>query len=285
MDSQHRHELKTNALASGLTSLPELFRKHSSKLLTVVAIVLLVVAAVRYKRSQDAVREMEVSQSLASGLASLAELNSRIYSPLGLLSEERQKMCDDAETNVKTAVEKVVNESDPKHDAGRLATAYAALGDLYWTLANHSPIATTQPATQPTTRPTHYLDLSRDAYLKVTKDFADQTQIVTAARFALAAIAENKRDWNAARGEYRAILESTTVLAADKLMAERRIAGVDELEKPLLRLPASQPVIDLPTTAPSAPISLTPLPSLDMTIPVPATQPTTKPTTKATTQP
>ncbi len=286
MDSQHRHELKTNALAEGITNLPDTFRKHSSKLLTVLAIILLIVAAVRYKRSQDVVRETEIAQSLASGLSALGELQNQVNSPQGfflfLPKEEQQKIFDAAETDVKAAVEKVVNESNPKGDQARLATAYATLGDLYWILANHSPIATAGPATQPTTRPTNYIDLARDAYQRVIKDFSSQTQTVITARLGLAAVAENKHDWKAARDEYRAIIESTSALAADKLMAERRIARIDQFEKPLLLLPASQPVRDEPTTLPAG-AGLTEFPSLDMTVPVPATQPT--PTTAPATQP
>ncbi len=293
MKSEHRHELQTNSLASSVASLPETLKKHSSKILTVLAIALLVVAAIRYKRSQDAMADASVRQSLASAWNGLDMLRNtlrnleqmRMFLPPEQVKEELQKVLDAAESDVKSSVQSVIDVSDAGSDKPQLASAYAALGQLYWTMSNESPLASTGPATQPTTRPTNYLDLSRDAYLKIVTDYSDQKQPVVAARFALAAIAENKNDWKTARDQYKAIIESTDVMPTDKVMAERRIADVDHFEKPLLLLPASQPVEPPPpTTAPAA--GLTELPSFDLgPVTPPSTQPTTAPTTAPTTQP
>lgn len=283
MKSEHRHELETNSLAASLANLPETLKTHSNKILTVLAIVLLVVAGIRYKRSQDDAAAQLVRQSLASAWSALERVQSLGSMPFPMPDEQKQNMLDTAETDVKSAAQNVIDTADPT-DHAQLASAYQALGQLYWTLALHSPIATTGPSTQPTTRPTNYLDLSKDAYQKVVTSYADQPQAVIASRFALAAIAEDKHDWKTARDEYQQIIESQDALAMDKSLAESRVASLDKLETPLLLIAASQPVA--PETMPAVVPEIAPLPSLEMgPVPSPSTVPTTLPTTKPTTRP
>lgn len=283
MKSEHRHELETNSLAASLATLPETLKTHSNKILTVLAIVLLVVAGIRYKRSQDAAAADAVRQSLASAWSALERVQSIGSMPFPIPDAQKQTMLDAAETDVKAAAQNVIDTADAS-DHAQLASAYQALGQLYWTLSIYSPIATTGPSTQPTTRPTNYLDMSRDAYQKIVTSYAEQTQPLISARFGLAAIAEEKRDWKTAREEYQKVIESEHALATDKSLAEDRVAGLDKLQNPLLLIPASQPV--MPETMPTALPELTPLPSLDMgPTPAPSTQPVATPTTKPTTAP
>jgi tetratricopeptide (TPR) repeat protein len=261
MKSEHRHELETNSLASSLASLPATIKLHGNKILTVLAIVLLVVAGIRYKRSQDEAAAQAVRQSLATAWTVIRNIQG----------VNQQPVLDNAETDIKAAVQNVIDTADAS-DHAQLANAYQALGQLYWTLAVQSPIATTGPSTQPTTRPTNYFDLSRDAYQKVISSYPDQAQSVIASRFALAAIAEEKHEWAAAREQYQQVIESDKALPTDKALAEEQISSLEKLENPLLLIPASQPVAVEPTTAPA----LTDFPSLQIG-PTPTTSPSTVP--------
>ncbi|GIW76957.1 MAG: hypothetical protein KatS3mg104_2020 [Phycisphaerae bacterium] len=153
MKSEHRHELKTNSLAEALANLPQTLKTHANKILTVLAVVLLIIAGVRYKRSQDEAARAQVRQSLATAWTILGNIQG-VREPAVL---------DQAETDVKSAAQNVIETADAS-DHPLLASAYQALGQLYWTLAIQSPLATTQPTTQPSTRPTNYLEMSEQAY-------------------------------------------------------------------------------------------------------------------------
>jgi tetratricopeptide (TPR) repeat protein len=277
MKSEHRHELETNSLASTIVTAPETLRKYSSKILTVIAIALLIVAAVRYKKNQDAAAAMQVRQSLAIAWNAVQQIQHIGQMAFFMEPGQKQTMLEAAETEVKTAVQSVVDVSDTQSDQAQLASAYLALGELYWVLANESELATLTASTQPTTRPTNYLDLSQNAFEKIVSQYPTQSLSVVASRFSLAAIAENRRDWKSAREQYKAIIEADFASPEKKAMAEARIALVDELENPILLLPASQPFV-APQADTGVP-GLTELPSLEVGPTVPTTKPATKPTT------
>ncbi|MBC7783783.1 MAG: hypothetical protein H7144_08075 [Burkholderiales bacterium] len=285
MKSEHRHELQTNSLAATMTNLPELLRKHSSKIMTVLAIVLLIVAAVRYRRNQVAEREEGVRIALATAWNTLTELQRMSPAP----NPQRAKMIQDAEADIRGSVQKVLDEADPATDRSRLASAWQVSGDLYWLLANQPDApSTTQPTTQSTQSPTtqsasSHLDRAEAAYTRIVSDYADQPIPATVARFGLAAIAENRRDWTKARQQYKALIEASGTAGASKAMAEKRISMLDNLQKPLLLLPPEAPVpaLDLSNrqSGPFAPTFDIPLLGNSGTTPVPATAPSTAPST------
>lgn len=241
MKSEHRHELQTNTLASFMANLPQTLQKHSSKILTVAAVILLVVAVNNYRKSQREATRIEVQDALAKAWESLDELRAGSPTPATQL-----------EAQIRSAVQKVLDDADPKTDRALLANAWLVTGDMYWALATEvqsdasAPGAnsTTPPTTQATTKPaseTDHLRKSAEAYQKVVDEYNDQSQQLATARFSLAAIAETRRDFEAARTQYKQLIESSTVTPSHKVMAENRIARLSELEKPLLLLPATRP--------------------------------------------
>lgn len=287
MKSEHRHELQTNSLAATMTNLPELLRKHSSKIMTVLAIVLLIVAAVRYRRNQVAEREEGVRIALATAWNTLTELQRMIP----VQNPQRAKVIQDAEADIRASVQKVLDEADPATDHSRLASAWQVSGDLYWLLANQLDApSTTQPTTQSAQSPatqsaSSHLDRAEAAYTRIVSDYADQTIPATVARFGLAAIAENRRDWAKARQQYKALIEASGTAAASKAMAEKRISMLDDLQKPFLLLPPEAPVptpaLDLNNlqNGPIAPTFDIPLLGNPGTTPAPTNAPATAPST------
>ncbi|MGN6625336.1 MAG: tetratricopeptide repeat protein, partial [Tepidisphaeraceae bacterium] len=152
--------------------------------------------------------------------------------------------------------------------------------ELFWDLSQlpAAPAATQPSSTQPalaTKTPSQYMDLANNAYQQVVNSYPGQHVPVTIARFGLAAIAENKGDFATARTQYKALIEDTNLTAANKSLAEMRLAKLDELEKPMLLLPATQPA-----TKPAMPLST--LPPLDLHMGPQIPTATTKP---AATQP
>jgi hypothetical protein len=293
MKSEERHELQRNNLATFLNDLPGQARKHSSKLLLVLALIVLAVVLYNRRQAAQVEREQFVQASLGNAWTALNLLQQEESRPaLGGVAANRQQRRTELVSQVQSAVQQVIDESDPEKDKARLANAWIVSGEMYWQLANAEPIApSTQPTTQASTQPVaqtpeQYLEMAQKAYEKVLSDYADQRTAATVARFSLAAIAENRRNWPAAREQYKGIIEATTTPPAEKAMAEARIAKLDELSKPLLLVASTQPAgaggdvpFDLSTLlGPNAP-------SLNPPGPIGPTPAATQPTTAPTTQP
>lgn len=238
MKSEHRHELQTNTLASFMNDLPQTLQKHSSKILTVAAIILLVVAYNNYRKNQRETTRLEVQNAMSNAWNSLDELRSG--SPSSTPAQ--------IEGKIRSSVQKVLDDADPKTERSLLAHAWLTTGDMYWALATESRTsASAAPTTQPTTLPAaqqEQLRQAADAYQKVVEQYNDQPQQLSAARFSLAAIAETRHDFEAARTQYKALIEAPSTTASNKVMAEQRIAILSSLEKPLLLLPATRPTSD-----------------------------------------
>jgi len=282
MTSQERHDLKNNALAETISDLPGFWYKYGNKILMVVAIAALVFAGYRYKKNQDFVRDQETQVSLTNAWAAVEQLRSQqlaaIVSPTTFV-----KVRDEMEQAVNRSVEDVIANTDRQADPARLANAWLARGELYWTLATLPPLtgASTQPALAPRQSEADYLKLAATAFGTVVNDYADQVQPAVTARLSLAAIAENQSDFDAAKKHYTTVIESDKSPALSKAIAEQRITKLDAISKPLLLLPATQPATQ-PSTEPSLQPSVQPStqPSLQ-----PSTQPSVQPSTQPSTQP
>ncbi|MGN6726195.1 MAG: tetratricopeptide repeat protein [Tepidisphaeraceae bacterium] len=279
MKAEERHALKQNDLASGASGMAELWRKHGNKVLIVLAVAFLVLAAVRYKRAQAAQQAAQSQAALVSAWNGVQQVKSlQLNALLGKMDVSKQ--VEQLESDVNQSVQLVIDNSDASTDATRLASAWLARGELFWDLSQlPAASAATQPSsTQPalaTKTPAQYMDLANNAYQQVVNSYPGQHVPVTIARFGLAAIAENKGDFATARTQYKALIEDTNLTAANKSLAEMRLAKLDELEKPMLLLPATQPA-----TKPAMPLST--LPPLDLHMGPQVPTATTKP---ATTQP
>lgn len=261
---------------SSLETLSALWRKHGSKLLLIFAAAMLVFAGVRYKRNQDAQRNVDVQTALSNAWRGVDQIQSQQFSVTPSTPMEIA-MRQTLENDVNQAVQ-VVQDSAAPTDTARLANASLARGEMFWALAHMPPEApSTQPASQPAaSQPARdYLGLAAAAYDKIVSDYAAQIEPYTLARFGLAAVAEDRRDIAAARTQYQAVIDNAATSPPDKSMAETRLAALNELEKPLLLLPATQPVAAAVTTP-----SLSSLANLNFGPSAPA--PTTAPAAPAT---
>src|SRR5690606_3349199 len=128
------------------------------------------------------------------------------------------------ESSALPALDSVIN--DPSQ--GKLhAQALVTRGDLYWTLANLPPApgAATQPTLRIAKTAAQYLTLAENAYQRASDQKADPISAAVA-RLGLAAIAENRGQWEEARAIYEGLAGDETVLPSLKDQATFRAALV-----------------------------------------------------------
>lgn len=252
MKSERRHELHTNSLAQALSHAPEFLREHGSKVLLGIIIVLLIAILVhqRTRRSREELDSGWANITAARiAIGRLGMLPAQVKSPTDLVNLRRQVV-----ESASSALTAVVGSDNPQ----LAAAAYLLRGDLNWTLANlpELPEAATQPSLKLEGSSQEYLGRADEAYQKVIRVYADQTLSVSNARFGLAAIAENKRDWAAARTTYEAIKNDPKTIPSYKTLADLKIAALGVIESPVYIAPTSQPApapapAAAPTTAPA----------------------------------
>lgn len=278
MKSERRHELKTNDMARGLERLPELARQYGARiLLGVVLVVLLVVIILNRIHSRRAAVQAAY-EGLAGAQYALSELRSfntfQYLTPDGdVLARIRLQLTEEARNGLSLALSQTDNPQI-------MAAALVSQGDLNWLVATLPPVpaATTRPSLNLEPEPTKALDLAEKSYQQVLSQYGEQRISAIAARFGLAAIAENHKDWTKARTYYDTIANDPDTPAALKTQASVRLTLLTRLQNPVL--------LAKPSTQPATQAAIQP--STQMTT-QPATQPATDqpaaPTTIPATQP
>ena len=272
MDSQRRHELEQNSLYQVLARLPALVADYGAYILLGVA-VLVAVYFYFSTRSNTAVQEREAE---AIGLYSMGVTieNARQYRErLSRLSQFLST--EDVTGELATLVSDFESYSmlpATSEVPGVRSRALRLRGDFNWALASFAnamiPAAATQPTTAPDVSSTleaeTYLAAAQAAYQQVLDKYPDQLADTLAAAFGLAAIAEQRGQFEVAGGHYDAIAARDDVPEGAKALAQQR--------KNLLGILALNPRLakPMPSTLPTT---------------LPATQPGQVPTTAAATQP
>jgi hypothetical protein len=224
-----------------------------------------VIVLIRWRMNATAEKQVTVTNDLATARASVQRLgNMSLMGPPEQLATQRSKTIDE----INAAIDSIATNASSS-DAALQARALLTRGDLYWTLANmpEIPGASTQPSLRLARTSEEYLAEAEKAYQSVVTNFANQSESVLAANFGLAAIAENRHNWDDARKIYEQIKGSNAEQMYRDL-AEARLKLLPQIQQPVL-------VGELTTK----PAGLTPL------VMAPATQPTAQPTTAPTTQP
>jgi tetratricopeptide (TPR) repeat protein len=261
MKAQRRHELKTNTLAQQLERLPFTLREHGGKILLAVIAVLLIIVLVNFRARATREGDLTAAQDLSGARSLIGELSG--------MSMSRVRP-DDVASQVSESLDSVMRMAD---DANLKAEALIARGDLNWTLANLNDLSADNPSTtQPSsegeeTSRAERLEAAADAYQRVLSEYPDQTLSVASARFGLAAIAEDRADWDAAKEHYEAIQSNEKIAEAFHALAKLREERLADIRRPILiASPATQPAATQPAD--------------DLIIP-----PTTEPEVESTTAP
>ena len=245
MKSERRHELQTNSLAQALAHAPEFFRQHGSKLLLGIIIVLLATILI-YQRSRKGEEQLQVGwSSISTARTLIGELSTSVASRDTAVNQYgmRQQII----ANVNNNLNSILHSSDRQ----LAAEAHLLRGDLSWTLANlpDIPGAATQPTLKMSSSAEEYLKLAEESYRRVLNNYSDQSNSVISAQLGLAAVAENRHDWDAAGKIYNTIKADPNILAAYKTLAEKRLEAMEVIRQPVYLSPTTQPApASQPTT-------------------------------------
>jgi hypothetical protein len=121
-----------------------------------------------------------------------------------------------------------------------------ARGDLNWTAASLPPLpgAATQPALHMAKSSKEYLSNAAEAYQAITSGYSDVTHADMAARFGLAAIHEQRGEWEQAKSIYQKIAADAAKFPSYKQLADARLTAVDTLRQPVIMgKPATEPAM------------------------------------------
>lgn len=271
MDSERRHELEENSLARALGKAPSFLWEYGAYVLLGLAVVVSVFFYMRTRSSAELSKREAEAASLYNMNTALDRAKEARQFAAFLPPEELAARQEDAASEIQQWASIPSDSERP----GVRAHALRLRGDMAWTLASfpppRKPVPATQPAstTQPATRPAtdlaggntrsaeDWLADAEAAYSQVLKEYPDQTADVLAALFGLAAIAEQRGNFQGAVGFYDQIIARDDIGEGAHTLAERR--------KDMLQILRVNPRLGAPRT--------------------PATQPATQPTTGPVTQP
>jgi tetratricopeptide (TPR) repeat protein len=280
MKAERRHELKQNTLAQGLETLPDLGRRHGTKILIVVMVGLAVALLIRSRVSSSREAERQAAYRLSHG----RELIEQLQTAAQRVPPERfATVAAEISKAVDQSVQAVLESSD---DPRTVAEARILQGDLNWQLAAmpEPPGATTRPELGLARNDTQLLQSAADAYQAALDQGGAPVQSQVTARLGLAAVAENQAKWDAAREQYQKVLDDPSTPKPLKDLAAASITRLETIRKPPLIAPATTPSTSTqPTSTQSAPaptqpttsIAPAPTPPPTSTQPQPTPQPTT----------
>jgi tetratricopeptide (TPR) repeat protein len=255
MKAERRRELKHNSLIWTLQGIPDQIKKYQSQISLALVLIALGIVLIRYRINAREQRLVDAQAAMAIATEDADRLKGSHLSPGNdplLLIREREEAYSDGLQQADTVLEKA-----PDSEKAMKAQALLTKGDLNFEMANlpDLPGADTQPSLRPQESEDSLLSGASDAYTQVIQNYPDQHFAVVAAHFGLAAVAENRGQWDDAKAQYQAILDGDAEQAF-KDIATQRLGILPELQRPVM--------IDLPSAVP--PASAT-------------TQPTTKPQT------
>jgi hypothetical protein len=244
MKAERRHELQTNALAKVVKRAPETWQQYGGRILLAAVAVILVIFLVRYQITTSRANRRQAADSLAMARQMIDQIRDTLPFPGQATPQQVASIRRQSASQAEGAIETAVASSD---DRSVTAEALIARGDLNWTLATlpELPGAATQPTLKYERDEKTLLDLASESYKSVLEQFSDQPASVTAARFGLGAIAENRGNWDAARQHYETIEKNQNIAAAYRTQARVRLSSIDRWKTP--------PLIAPPSTAPTTP--------------------------------
>lgn len=258
MKAQRRHELKQNTLARGLETLPEVSRRHGTKILVVIMVGLVVTLLIRNRVTSARADAEQAAYWLNNGrdlVRQLRDASERVP------ATQFVSVAQEISKGVDEVVQKVLDLSD---DARTVAEARLVQGDLNWELASipEPPGATTRPQLALSRTDEELLRAAADAYQAVVADPAAPKESVTSARLGLAAVAENRKQWDQAREQYQKIVDDPAVEKPLKDLAAGALSRLELIQRaPLIGAPATTQSTQPATTQATQPATTTSAPT------------------------
>jgi hypothetical protein len=244
MKAERRHELAENELAKVIKGAPTFWQQSGGKFLLGLILVLLIIILIQYRvrSNREGVAQASEQLSLARGFVQTLESETAqmvwmFAPPQDVVLRRKQSL---SEANA--AIDNALRLSDERRIE---AEAMLARGDLNWTAASLPPVP--GAATQPTLQmkpPKEYLATAAESYQAVANNYPDVIHADIAARFGLAAIHEQRGEWDQAKSLYEKIAADTGKMNAYKRLAEERLRVLPQLRQPVIMgKPATEPVM------------------------------------------
>jgi len=232
MKAERRHELQTNTLAAFLTDLPLYLRFHANKILIGVIVVCILILLVRHRINAAAEAKNATANSLATAqrfVEQLAVQDSQLPTDIAR-AQQRKKIIGD----VQMAVAQVLEQTSDANDPALRAEAKLAEANMYWTLANLPvlPGASTMPGASVDST-ADLLNKAETGYQNVLKNYGSQKLARTTALFSLAAIEENRHNFDKAKEYYQKLSSDKEVPVMFQNLAKNREALLPKLKTPV----------------------------------------------------
>lgn len=248
MKAERRHELQENTLAHVLSNFPLYLSVYAGRIVTVVLVVALVFLLFRYR----AAAKQQQFETTRINLAQAREATFQLGQLVGGFREPTQtaQLRSQLLLDANAAIDAVLANADT--DTIK-AEALVSRGDLYWTAANLPDLsgAATQPALALPEPRDELLAKAAGAYEQVLSQHPKQSLAVASALMGLAAIAENRGQFDEALKRYEQ-MKTADIPQLFKALAEGRIAQMPLIRVQRRIVAATMPALDLPATAPGA---------------------------------
>jgi hypothetical protein len=222
-----------------LSQMPEegllgFFQQNGSRILLGLTLVVLAVLIVRYRIATNQERETAAKTAGARARSDLDQLRQALLlsdAPVDMLAARRDQLTVQVLANLSEAL---ADSADT--DNSLRADAYATRGDLYWILANSPvfPEAATRPSLATKDSPDTYLTEAETDYQHILSTYPDQMLDWADAQVGLAAIAENRHNWDEASKRYNEILSRSDAPDMFKSLAQMRLELLDRMRQPTL---------------------------------------------------
>jgi hypothetical protein len=286
MKAERRHELAENELAKVIKRAPTFWQQSGGKFLLGLIVVLLIIILIQYRirANREGIAQATEQLALARGYVDQLENEpasmSWMFAPPHDTTQRRKQAISEANS----AIENALRLSDERRIQ---AEAMLTRGNLNWAAAGLPPVpgAATQPALQLKPRK-EYLGTAAESYQTVVNSYPDITHADIAARFGLAAVHEQRGEWDQAKQIYEKIAADASKINAYKELADARLKAIPMLRQPVIMgKPATEPALpdmsqfSSTTNIPPTIAAPTTAPATQATGASAKTAPTTAPTT------
>ncbi len=253
MKAERRHALQSNALATKLVALPDFGKIYGRRIALVIGILIVAGLFVYHRSSERSAQMAEYEDILSSSREVSAQLG------FGKIPADARK-----------ALERLQTLQNESADVQQRAEAWCLNGDLNWKLYKYLDDPTGPAEQRVMTSREDLIKQSDKAYRTVLDKFSNDVIYATAARFGLAAIAEeqapyaadSKSRWKEAADHYTQIINMPDQADTFKKWGQSKLENLKNLQSlPVLgevspeislRQPSSLPGSTFPTTARSA---------------------------------
>ena len=234
MKSKRQEAPRSKKLSGQWQDWPEFLQQNASRILLGLALVVLAVLIVRYRIASAQTRAVTARAADARARQDLQQLKQErelSEEPPELLAARRDQLT----RQILAELAEVLNDSGDS-DFMLRADAYAIRGDLYWTLANSPvfPEAATRPSLALRDSSDTLLDEAQRDYQHVVEQYPNQLMNWATAEFGLAAIAENRSNWDEAKKRLEEVQNRTDAPEMLKNTAQVQLGLLGRISQPIL---------------------------------------------------